>query len=189
MKAIILGLISALLLSGCNSEQPHQHELDQIDSLQSVLKDYRSLLDSLDTEGNMAIVEHVDTQYNYLLNNYPDMADRDFWLREVPQFGTIDKSLGRLADHKDEIREEIDYSDKQLITLRNSIEDEKLTEEEVTQYLESELRAVTNLNVSFSKYIAPSSLALKMWHVNSEPYDSIVNDLRRSLRLEEPEVQ
>ena len=180
IRIVLLGFVASLLFSGCNSEQAFQRELEQIDSLQAVLTDYRELLDSLDTEEVMATVEHVDTQYNYLMSNYPDMNDRDFWLKEVSQFGTIDKALGRLADHREKLREEMDYTDKQLITLENSIKDNKLTDEKVAEYFQMEYDAFGNLSFTFKKYIAPSRLALNMWHVNSEPYDSIVNHLRSS---------
>lgn len=180
MKKLLFVLSAGLLLIACNSEEPYQRELEQIDSLQTVLKSYRELLDSLDTKEVMATVEHVDSQYNYLMKNYPDLDDRDFWINEVPQFGTIDKALGRLGEHREEMREKLDYSEHQLATLKNSINDDKLTEEQVKEYMESEMRASDNLYFSFNKYIAPSRLALKMWELNREPYDSIVNSLRKS---------
>lgn len=180
MKKAIYFLAAGMLLAACNTEEAYQRELEQIDSLQTVLKSYQELLDSLDTEEVNATVEHVDSQYNYLMKNYPDMDDRDFWINEVPQFGTIDKSLGRLEEHREEMREKLEYSEHQLTTLKNSIKDDKLTEEQVKEYMESEMRASDNLYFSFNKYIAPSRLALKMWHVNREPYDSIVNNLRAS---------
>ena len=173
-------MAAGLLLTACDSDESYQRELDQIDSLQIVFKSYRDLLDSLDSKEVMATIEHVDSQYNYLMKNYPDMDDRDFWVKEVPQFGTMDKALGRLMEHGDEMREELDYSEHQLATLKNSISDNKLTDEQVKEYMESEMRASDNLYVSFNKYIAPSRLALKIWELNREPYDSIVNHLRKS---------
>ncbi len=169
-----------LLCFACQPKSVYKAELGEIDSLRMVLAEYSQLLDSLDTEENLKLASHVDTQYNYLMANYPDPNDREFWLKEVSNFGTINKALGRLQSHSQRMREDIAYADKQLHTLGNSIEDNKLSAEQIDEYLQLEASAIAELELSFKKYIAPSKLALKLWIAYEEPYDSIVNHLRNS---------
>ncbi len=180
VKYSVLGLILTILMVGCQTEEAYQTELNQIDSLRADLSSYLVQLDAFDTDEVSSIAAHVDTQYAYLMANYPDQNDRDFWLKEVSQYGNINKSLGRLESHKDQIRETIEYADKQLRTLSNSIRDEKLTGEQIAEYLERERLAAGELQLSYNKYIAPTELALNLWDAYQEPYDSIVSHLRQT---------
>lgn len=180
LKVTLLAWFGGLLLYGCQTDQTYQSELNEIDSLRSVLAEHRLVLDSLDTEEISSIVTHVDTQYSYLMSKYPNPDDRNFWLKEVAQFGMINKALGRLGSNKDKIRKDLEYADKQLETLASSIADEKLSSEEISTYLNTERAAVGTVSVSFNKYISPSRLALRMWSSFQEPYDSIVNHLRQT---------
>ena len=165
-----------LLLSNCTTATSmYETELDQVDSLRTVVNGYLQFLDSVDTPENTEIAGHVASQYAIVKNNYPDQEDRDFWLKQVPQFGNINKALGRLESNKTQFRSDLEYTDKQLLTLANSIRDEQLDSAKIKEYLEVEERAVSNLGMVFRKHIRPSKLALEMWAYNQEPYDSIAD--------------
>ena len=178
VRLLILPVLLAFLTPGCNQPAAYETEIQEIDSLRLRLTGFRVLLDSLDTEETARLAVHVDTQYNYLLQNYPNQNDREFWLHEVPQFADIRKMLTSLGKKKKGIRQSIEYSDKQLLTLKNSIEDEKLTAEEIKKYLDREYQAYLSLSFTFNKYVEGAKRALKLWEINQEPYDSIVNQLR-----------
>ena len=180
MKKLVIILAALAFLSSCNNDRAYADELSDIDSMEVKLTEYRELMDSLETIGIRSMATHVDTQYKYLMANYPDMDDRDFWLGEVAQFGTINKGFSRYIEHSEDISGEIDYSEKQLEGLRNSIRDKKLTDEEIAKYLTTEKEAMYTLDFRYNKYIASSRFAIKMWDAYAAPYDSIVNNLRNA---------
>lgn len=180
MKKLVFILAGLTFLSSCNNDQAYADELSDIDSMEVKLTEYRELMDSLESVGIRSVATHVDTQFSYLMANYPDMNDRDFWLGEVSQFGTINKGFSRFMEHSEDIAGEMEYTEKQLEGLRNSIKDSKLTKEEIDKYLASEKEALSKIDFRFNKYIASSRYALKMWDAYSTPYDSIVNNLRNT---------
>ena len=84
---------------GCNGSHPEQQKLQQLDSLQTEVESFRLEIDSLNSSKISSLATHVDTQYEYVLNNYPDSADREFWLGEVAYFGQM-KSFYRCFDQQ-----------------------------------------------------------------------------------------
>ncbi len=178
MKKIIVALGVAFVFTSCNGKGKYKRELQQIDSLQAVVTELDHRLDSLDGGKVTTLSTHVDSQYQTILDNYPDSADREFWLNQVGYFGHIRKSLNRYEENAKDMNEELAYTQSQLEELQNSVEDDKLKPEEVQKYLQDEGAAVQMLEMRTRKVVPETWRAFTLWDSLQPRYDSIANYVR-----------
>lgn len=175
MKKLIAALVAGLLLTACQNKNEYSTELHQIDSLQSVLKTYRMQFDSVDAKAVTELSDHVDTQYQVVLDNYPDSADHDFWTREVNYFGHVNRGLNRYEENAEQIDKDLAYSTSQINDLAKGIKEGQLDSAEVQKYLREEIQAMQAWEVVYLKTVPETQRAFVLWDSLQPRYDSIAN--------------
>lgn len=151
---VYLFVAIALQLVSCNGPHVHQADLKTVDSIAVVVDDLSLKLDSAGDFGIAEKYPEIRDRFNKLLEFEQDPEDRRFWIDDMNFARRIKKSGEKYMKTKDELKEGLDYSRNQLKTLRNSIEDKKISQEQIDQYLLEESQAVRKLHRSIN-WIVP----------------------------------
>ncbi len=170
-------ILTVVLFNHCQTPNTYGSELKSIDSLQTTLTYIESKLDTFDYDIIKKEYEDINNKYNYLLENYPDKNDRDFWINQMNYMRIVNKSFGRYAESYPRIKEEVKYSRHQLKTLKNSIADQKLTGEEIDQYLETEIEAVNKLRMEAIRLKPGVEASIVIWDSISGQINKVVLSL------------
>jgi len=165
------------VLSQCQSSSTYESEINTIDSLQTTLTYIESKLDTFDYEGIKQEYVEIKSKYDYLLENYPDKDDRDFWINQMNYLRSVKKAFGNYAQEYPGIKEDLDYSRSQLLALKNSISDNKLTREEIEEYLATEREAVNQLRLKATRLKPSLEASSVIWDSIADDIDKVVLSL------------
>jgi hypothetical protein len=167
-----------LILAGCENNNPAvQARLNTIDSLETVLAEVETAMAPYNDSTLKDDAAEVKRLHDYLEKHYPVLDDRSFWINKMNPTRRIYKSLGMFAGKQDEMQGEIVYTRKQLVELRNSIEDEKLSEAEQEDYLAVETRAVAEMHKALFVYEPEAKVCLAIWDTLGPKMYAIKSDL------------
>lgn len=151
VKFLALSIGIAVALVSCDNSSSFEAELKTIDSLQTVVNNYKAELEALDMDEIASRGKISGEQYEYLEKNYRDSSKREFWLNKMTFYRSVKKSYAHAAEMRPKLMTEIELCSKQLETLENSIVDNKLNKEQVDEYLADEAMAVQELSLHMSK--------------------------------------
>lgn len=154
--SLLLGLFS------CNTH-PFDEEIEQVDSLSVVLDSLNEKFITIDLEKTREIAKQSSDLQKYLSKNYPDTADREFWVNKMTPLYDVQRNLGKFLNGETEVKNELDYTIEQLKTLKNSLKDNKLTKEEAQKYLDQEAKAVAQISYFLNKYYPRINRSLRTW--------------------------
>ena len=144
-----------------------------MDSLITVVENYQASLDSNNTDTIAANLEVVSDRMDYLSQNYPDSTDRDFWITKMNYLRQVQKAYQRHGENRPSLSRQIEESLRQLKTLRNSIEDEKLTEEEAEKYVQDEMEVVSEIGFNTYKITESVKAGNEIWDSLQPYFDSV----------------
>lgn len=177
MKKILI-LAGALLVISCHHNQEFANEIKEVDSLQNVANGLSARLDSINGEEIEELADTISGQYDYLTRRKSDFSDRHFWTTDVNYLIKIKGSFEAYTENEEDFHKQLELSKKQLSTLKNSLKDEKLKEEEAEEYVEQESEALENIYEVFTKNYEAVKEAREMWDQLKPRYDSITNYLQ-----------
>lgn len=155
--------IVVLAIASCQNHGHFAEEIQTVDSLQATLSFYELKLDSVDEPRLREINPQVNELYEYLSKNYLDSLDRSFWITKLNGMTIVKKGAGRYLADYEKLSTEINYTQQQLATLRNSLADEKITEEDADQYLRDEASATGEIILYVNKLQGPARLSIQIW--------------------------
>ena len=177
-KLNFISLFSVLMLMvACNHQGPYAREMQQVDSLQHEVQRYHIMMDSLSTESVREVMAEVDQRLEKLMTASVPRDDKQFWVNEVGQLATARKALNRYVENEAEIDEKIGFTQHQLSTLQNSLNDEKLNESEARQYLATESQASQQIRFQVMKTYQAAREAMRFWEREQPHYDELVEGL------------
>lgn len=177
---LAFGLLAGFVLVSCSNNSKFKAELKTVDSLQTVVETYQQKLDSVDTELMHQRAEEVSEQYTYIEQNYRDTTQRDFWINKMSFYRLVMKGYTKFAKNEDKLRAEMGEMEKQLTTLKNSLEDEKLSEEEVDKYLRTEAIALQQMQLHYTSLVPGLKRVNALYDDLKPTIDSVENHLRSS---------
>lgn len=172
-------LASLILLTACNEPLVYEKEISTVDSLAVELNMLDRKLDSIDLTAVREIAKESKNLHDYLVANYPDSADRDFWVNKMDPLYGVQRGLSKFLSQESQLNEEINYTRKQLTTLKNSLRDEKLTEEEVKKYLQQEFEALEEISFMFNKVSFKAKGSLQKWELHEEEMKAVADSLKK----------
>lgn len=168
---VLLGLFSC-------SPHPFEGEISTTDSLSAVLDTMTLKLASINMEETAEIGKESFELQRYLSANYPDSADRNFWVNKMTPLYGVQRSLGKFLRGEPGVRKELIYTQEQLKTFRNSLKDEKLNAEEARKYLSQEIDAVAQISYFVNKYKPSVERSLVQWEMIKEEIREITDSVK-----------
>ncbi len=148
-----------------------------MDSLQITLDLIESSLNTFNYEEISKEYEDINYKYHYLLDNYPNKNNPEFWINHMNYMHRVKKAFGRYVKSYPKIKEQLSYGRNQLQTLKNSIIDKKLTDEEVEKYLNDEKTAVNDLSMKVSRFKPEIENSNIIWDSISDDINAIFQSL------------
>ncbi len=172
VKSLIGLILIAVTAVSCNSGK-FSEEIETVDSLITVVEGYQVSLDSANADTVNAKLVVVSDRMDYLADNYKDSTDRKFWITNMNYLRQVRKAYSSYGDQKEPLSREIDQSLRQLNTLRNSLEDEKLSEEEAQMYVEDEAEVVARIGFNTQRMNNSLRWGDEVWDTLRPYFDSI----------------
>ena len=178
MRNIILmsGLLLALTSCG-NKSSSYAEEIKTIDSLLVLVTDMQAGIDSVSMDTVSMYSAVVKEKMNVLKSRYPDTTDREFWVLEMGVFAKVDRGLSKFKSNAPNIMAGLKTSEKQLRTLRNSLEDNKLDSAEVKSYMKVETNEFLAVQHQFYRRQRVALSALELYPYALAHMDSIIATL------------
>lgn len=171
---VLAGLALGAMVIGCsNPAKEFKAELEVVDSLQTIVQTYQEGIDTIDAEEIKGLAKEVDLQYSFVTENFRDTSARDFWVRDVSYYKGVMKTFTRFAKGQKKVKEELAENEKQLSTLKNSIEDGKLERPEVEKYLTEEVNAVQQTQMHYNKIVPNLAAQRKLYEQFKPKMDSV----------------
>lgn len=164
-------LISLCL--ACQPKSPYPKEINQIDSTSSLLEATAKDLKAIDIELYQKEMQEVDGRYKFLTQNFKDSLDRHFWVVDMNAIIGVKKTYTRFLKNHKKMGEDIGYTLSQLDDLKNSLEDKKLSEEEIDQYLSQELKEARKIHLWGDYTFTALESSHRVWDSLQPRLDSI----------------
>lgn len=144
-----------------------------VDSLVTVVDGFDKRLAAMNPDTINAKLQVVNDRFDFLGKNYPDTTDRKFWVSDMTYLGQVKKAYTRFGENSPTLSRQIEESHKQLVTLRNSLEDDKFDLEEANEYLADEAGVVTQIFFDANKMMDRVDKANVVWDSLRPHFDSI----------------
>lgn len=149
MTKNIIFIIICIAFVACNQEE--QKKLKKVEGLESVL------------EGTQEVLYQVDTAraFQYRRNLMKDVqtvqAHIDTIGKEkavyISNYNSLSKAFNRFRKKYPEFQKEIAFSEKQLENLKTDIKNDKIPEGKFSEYYQSEMDAIVQLNSSVERSV------------------------------------
>jgi hypothetical protein len=144
MKNITIFLIALIIitLSACKTTE-NPEKMQKVDSLMFVIQNIDSIFQSLDS----AKVTDSYSEYELTIKEFGKYFtdERDTNWNTITSYAEIKKPLRNFLRQYRDFREEIEFSKKQLTTLKNSISEGIIPSDSIDYYIDSESGAVKML--------------------------------------------
>lgn len=177
-RLIILFCGLFLALYGCDQKQVFSSEISTIDSLYATVGQFESRISTIDSSKVKAVLARSTELNDYLTKNYPDTNDRDFWINDMNDLYEVKRGLEKYSAKSDFIVKEIKYCKTQLLSLRKSLDDEKLDQQKAVSYLEIERKAVENLEFLVEKLQPRAEKSLNTWGRINEEIEALADSIK-----------
>ena len=127
------------ILISCSVSEKQQHFIDKIDSIETVF-------DSVSNQYILLDTVKIFNSYDLINTNLLRLSDIDTVLSDtVKIYAFMQKSFKRLISEHRAISEEISFSKNQLLTLKNDLRNDIMTDERIEKYYFEEKEAIDNL--------------------------------------------
>ena len=127
------------ILISCSVSEKQQYFIEKIDTLETVF-------DSVSNQYILIDTVELFNSYDLINANLLRLSNIDTVLSDtIKIYAFIQKSFKRFAAEHHAISEEIDYSKNQLLTLKNDIINDNISDESMEKYYFEEKEAIDNL--------------------------------------------
>ncbi len=178
IKSILAIAGFVMLTASCQSNEKFEAEIETVDSLIIIVEDFQVRLNAINADTVSEKLSVVSERAGFLLKNYPDSTDRKFWISDMNYLGSVEKAYSRFEENNQPLSRQLEESMRQLTTLKNSLQDEKLTEEEAQKYVDDEAQVVMQIKFAAQKMIGRVEEANVVWDSLQPYFDSIAISIR-----------
>ena len=171
-----LGMIAVFVIgftASCNVNHPYREEIKSVDSLMTVVDYLEGRVDKIPDEKIEARLDSAEQITRILANRKPDSTKRRAWLTKTATVERISRAYSKYISDREDLKSSIDFTEKQLRELRNSLTDEKVTRSEAENYVKDEMLAVHNLQMLVNKRVPEAETAVTLWDSLRSEYDTI----------------
>lgn len=177
---IVLSLAFPAFFFSCN-ESKFKTELKTIDSLNVALDSVRIKLREVDT----VIIEKSYKEYlakiAQLKNYFNDKKEDSTW-QLMGSYGAIKTSLKPFAKNYTEYYSELEYSRKQLDSLKSDIESGNLEKGKIKDYTKTEAEAVSKLMTLVAASVEGAKTGLKLLDSLNPKVDKVIGRLKKEIK-------
>lgn len=159
-------------MASCNNGQ-YAEKIDTVDSLTMIVEKYQVEIDSLQSDTIRKSMKHMHTTVEYLSEHYSDTTNRKLAIENANFMRQLDKAYKRYEEGMQTLQAQSGESLKQLETLRNSLEDAKLTEEEAKKYVQDEAGEVSSIQYNVNKVKSSIEWSREVWTKVGPRFDSL----------------
>ncbi len=174
---MIPAVMASLMFGACANSHTFSNEIATVDSLLVVVNSYQLSLDSIDPDEVAVNLKAVHNTREFMIQNYKDSTDRRFWGSEMGYLSRVEKAYIKYEAGVNDFQTKLDESKKQLQTLRNSLEDEKLTTDEARVYVKTEKEVVQGMASTKHKLTFNTKSAHIIWEAKKPFFDSVAVSL------------
>lgn len=181
MKKLALCLISLMCFTACKEHSMVNKEthLAGVDSLVTVIDFLSERVAEPDEERVEEVAPMAKANYMVIVENNPNQASKEFWIKEVNPITQMTEAFEKFLKEKPVIEEGLAHSRHKLVTLRNSIEDNKLSDSLALRYIQDERAALAEWHLKVNKRVPKVKAALVLWDSTRAHYDSLAQALRK----------
>lgn len=175
--SIAITLAIAAFLFSCGSSK-YKAEIKTIDSLKSVLDSVQLKMGEVDT----SLIEKEYKEYSEnisLLKNYFNDKKEDSAWQTMTRYGAVRVSLKPFAKNYLQYYSEIEYSRKQLDSLKSDVEAENLGKEKIREYTKSEADAVINLKTRVASAVEGAKTGMRLLDSLNPGVTKIIGKLKK----------
>jgi len=177
MRYIVLIILAVSLASCSGGGENFASEIRSVDSLLTVNKNLQTRMDSIDMGKVKEEASIVKEKMETLQKGYPDTNDRNFWVQEMGLYIRVSKGFSKWQESAPGILEELKTSEHQLETLKNSLEDEKLSKEEAEKYMRREYNEFAAAQKQFYRRHGEAINAMILFPEINTRMDSVIATL------------
>ena len=166
------------IVPSCTSNHPE--EIQRIETMMQELNTAQHHIDSIDVEVLTSRYKASEAQILFLNKNYKsDTISRETALM-LGNYRSNYKSLKKLKKLYDKLSYEITFTEKQLENLKTDLKNDKLTDEMIVEYFESEEKAMDFINKKSSSLYTRQSSAIRTNKGIKPKIDSIISEMNRN---------
>lgn len=169
----------AFALVSCQEPTSYQAEIKTVDSLLVVVDYLDGKLDSIDIEEMEQEWPEVNRVFKTLTGPKADPNDKDYWMNTIGVLALVETPYKKYLRDAPKAKEDLASSKTQLQGLRNSLEDNKLSPEEVEKYLAQEALIVGETYILVRKRARPAMDALAIWDTAAPRFVALADSMER----------
>lgn len=165
----------AIFLFACNNESsPYQEEIKHIDFLLSQNDSLQKVFASVDSAEVQSEFPRVDSIHKIMTGSSAPQDDKAYWTETIAALEYVHHPYMKYIGDVSKMRKNLQYSKKQLLTLRNSLADNKLDSAKASEYLATETMALQDVALLVRKRIGPVKEAIAVWDTSEARYLELV---------------
>lgn len=186
LKRIFYPAVIGILCASCDPSTQFKSEIDEIDSLQSIVTDYEEKYESIDFDSLKIIVAHIEQNESDIEKYYiPDTINMEL-ARQLMFSKEVRKKMTGADSKKMIFGDEVNAIKHQLINLKSDVKEGVLTKEEINGYIGSERSAILNFEHPFSEFYELQLYAKEVYSLDVVKVDSFIQSIKLA-KIEEVE--
>ena len=145
---IIAALVFVSFLYSCMNKETRA-KIDKIDNLLTQVDSLSYELEKVKIDSLRAVYSVTKINIEFFKNTNFDMPDDKVFINDFGAYGLVSKNLKRLLGSYNKMNTDVEFSKKQLISLRHDIKKELITNTDtINRYIIDEEAAVNNIKVN-----------------------------------------
>ncbi len=169
-KLIACFSICALFMACEQSNLTYQNEIDEVDDLITLRDSLQAVFDGADSTQIKTDFATVDSIHKLMVGPLAQQDSREYWTKTMADIEFVHRHYKKYLKDESKIRKNLQYSEKQLLSLRKSLKDEMLDSTKAKEYLEVENQAVQDISLLIGKRIGPAQRSLGIWDTAQSRY-------------------
>lgn len=176
MKYYILLLLTPLMLFAC--ENAYQKEIGEVESLESIVNETEKMLFSIDTSVVYKTKRQVGEDLAQL-QSFGDTLDRETAFKLGDYFAGK-KQLNRFTDNYQIFVQQIEFSKKQLVDLKQDLNNGLITKEKFHEYYMAEQSSVMDLNGRVNKSVGGLDKVIERLNAERDDIIQVLESLKEN---------
>lgn len=171
----LLYLMAGLALWACEAETPvYESEIQRVDKLLSLNDSLQAVFDAVDSTKVIKAFPEVDSIHRIMTGPGAPQDDKSYWTETLAALEYVHHPYKKYVEDVSKMRKDLAFSKSQLLSLRNSLVDEKLDSNKVKAYLQEETFILSEIAQHMRKRIGPAENAMAVWDTARSTYLEIL---------------
>lgn len=179
MKQLIIFLIAVGALATVSCEQSvHTAKIKRIDTLLNILDTSLAKISSWEAEDIQRAKKEAEADLHFIQRSYPDSMDLSLATR-LGDYKINRKLLKTILENGDGLKNEMEYSVRQLKNLRHDLNNNRIDSTQASKYMKDEWKAASLLMQRYNMVSSKQERALTRHAELKTVADSVIQELNR----------